>query len=178
MKRMSGFTLIELVSVMLIVAILAAVGLPSFNYVTSSNRVATEVNSLVGDLQYARSEAVREGSYVTVCASVNGTSCTGMATWNTGWIVFADPTNSHTGGTGTNVLRVKQGFNSSDTFAADNAFSYVTYNREGFGPTGVSGQVTITLHNPAPTNSQWTRCVQVSPLGQIAVVRAGVTGCS
>jgi len=177
MNRPSGFTMIELVSVMLIVSILAAVGLPSFNYVTSSNRVSTEVNALVGDLQYARSEAVREGSWVTVCASADGATCSGTANWQTGWIIFSDLNNNHTFATGDTLLRVKQAFTGSDTFSADNSFSYQTYNREGVAPTGVSPQVTVTLHD-ATSNAQWTRCVQISPLGQVAIVRAGTGACT
>ncbi len=57
-RRSSGFSLTEVAVVMSIVAILLAIGLPSFKYVTASNRVSTEVNGLLGDLQFARSLAV------------------------------------------------------------------------------------------------------------------------
>jgi type IV fimbrial biogenesis protein FimT len=100
MKNMSGFNLFELLIVMSIVAIMAMIGIPSFKYVTAANRVSSEVNSLLGDMQYARSEAVKEGLPVTVCASANPTatapSCSGSNAWQTGWIVFSDPTNSQT----------------------------------------------------------------------------------
>ena len=58
-----------------IAAIVAMLGVPSFRYVTNSNRIAGEVNGLLGDLQFARAEAIKEGQNVTVCVSANGASC-------------------------------------------------------------------------------------------------------
>ena len=176
MKATSGFTLFELMIVMLIVGVLAAIGVPSFKYVTSSNRVATEVNSLLGDMQYARAEAVKEGEPVTVCVSTDGTSCaTNDLDWNHGWIVFGDsnPTNpgNHVVDSGEPILRVQSAF-PQDTFVADNNFSWATFNREGFASTGTTNNVTITLH--APNNeSQWTRCLTVTLVGMLSVQRAG-----
>ncbi len=68
-KRMSGMTLVELLIVMMIAAILVGVGVPSFRYVTNSNRMSGEINNLLGDLQFARSEALKEGQTVTICSS-------------------------------------------------------------------------------------------------------------
>ena len=75
MKRAAGFTLTEMMVVMAIVAILLSVGVPSYRYITNSYRMSSEVNGLLGDLMYARAEAIKEGNGVTVCASANSTSC-------------------------------------------------------------------------------------------------------
>src|SRR5450755_2996973 len=85
-----GFTLLELLTVMTVAAILIAVAVPSYRYVTSANRIAAEVNGLLGDMQYARAEAIKEGQTVTVCVSSNNTSCSAATTWHSGWIVFSD----------------------------------------------------------------------------------------
>ena len=61
MKRQNGFTITELLVVMAIVAILLGIGVPSYRYITNSYRLSAEINSLSGDLQYARAEAVKEG---------------------------------------------------------------------------------------------------------------------
>ncbi len=71
MKVSAGLTLVELMVVITIVAVLLALGVPSYRYVTSSNRVSSEVNALLGDLMFARSEAIKEGATVTVCPVAN-----------------------------------------------------------------------------------------------------------
>jgi type IV fimbrial biogenesis protein FimT len=67
MRREAGFTLTELMAVAAIVAILLGIGVPSYKYITNSSRMSSEVNNLLGDLMYARGEALKEGQYVTVC---------------------------------------------------------------------------------------------------------------
>jgi type IV fimbrial biogenesis protein FimT len=171
MKNMSGFNLFELLIVMSIVAIMAMIGIPSFKYVTAANRVSSEVNSLLGDMQYARSEAVKEGLPVTVCASANPTatapSCSGSNAWQTGWIVFSDPTNSQTLAAGVLPLRVQPAFTAQDTFTASNNVQAVTFNREGFANAGQVGAVsviagvTIKLHDSTAA-PQWTRCLAIN----------------
>ena len=121
----AGFTLLELITVMGVVAILATIGVPSFKYVTSSSRVSSEVNALLRDLQYARSEAIRQGLQISVCVSSNGTSCTGGTAWQQGWLVFTDSgTQGIIDGTDA-VLRMQNPFNGTDTLTPDKAMSYV-----------------------------------------------------
>ena len=172
MRAQSGITLTELIIVMLIAATLMAIGIPSYRYVTYSNRVSSEVNALLGDLQYARSEAVKEGQMVTVCpANTGATACANGTSWQNGWIVFSDVNSNQTVAAAANILHVQQAFNSTpqDTFVSNDAVTFVSFNREGFAtafPAGVAtgGYVTITLHTN-PQKSQWTRCVQVFTTG-------------
>jgi type IV fimbrial biogenesis protein FimT len=165
-RRDSGFTMMELIIVITIVGILAGIGIPSFKYVTTSNRMTTEVNALLGDMQFARSEAIKEGQYVTVCTSSNGTSCTGSSgtAWQNGWIVFVDTTPPvQQVPAGETLLRVQPKFSSADTFVAT-SFYAATFNREGYAPTGAATTLTINLHD-STSNSQWTRCLAVTTVG-------------
>jgi len=176
-----GFTMTELVTVMSIVGILSAIGIPSFKYVTASNRMSAEVNSLLRDLQYARTEAIKQGLPVSVCPSLNASSSnpscdtTLPSAWQIGWMVFVDATGSGSWQTGDPVLRVQTAFTSSDTFVADNnTTNVVTFNRLGYGSigAGVSGPVTLLLHNsPPPVNSNWTRCLAITPVGMVTTQR-------
>ncbi len=165
-----GITLLELVVAMGIAAVLMAVAVPSYRYVTNSNRIAAEVNGLLGDLQFARSEAIKEGGTVTVCVSSNGTSCSGATTtnWASGWIVFSDPNNNHVVDANETIYRVQSTFTGTDTFVSNNNVGYVTFNREGFaGSLGANG-VLVTLHAATP-NSASTRCLSVTLVGLMTV---------
>lgn len=67
-RRNSGFTLIELMIVVTLVAIIATVAVPSFQGLVESNRQKSTTNSVLGILNFARSEAVRRGEPVEVRA--------------------------------------------------------------------------------------------------------------
>ncbi|HUD32459.1 MAG TPA: Tfp pilus assembly protein FimT/FimU [Variovorax sp.] len=166
--RNEGMTLIELMVTIAVMAILVVVTVPSFVGLINQNRVATQINGFVGDLQFARSEAIKRGQTVTVCASSNGTSCLGTAIWNTGWIVFWDPAGNKSMDAGDDVLRRQVGWAGTDTFTADNATAALSYNRDGFamGLAGSgSGAVTFTLHT-SPATASSSRCVMVNISGR------------
>jgi type IV fimbrial biogenesis protein FimT len=165
MKRQTGFTITELMVVVAIVAILMGIGVPSYRYITNSYRMSAEVNGLLGDLQYARSEAIKEGQTVTACVSTNGTQCTGGNAWARGWIVFSDVNGNATVGAGDVVLHVQGAFagNVPDTFNATNNVTAITYNREGFARTAAGFlTTTITLQDQS-ANGVWTRCLVIAP---------------
>jgi len=170
-RKSRGITLIETLIVMAIVAILLAIGIPSFMYVTTSNRIAGEVNGLLGDLQYARAEAIKEGQTVTVCVSSNGTACdtTSTTTWNSGWIVFSDANADATVDSGDIVLRIQTPFSGTDTFSASNNIGSISFNREGFasGPSGFANGTLITLH-ATPPRAASTRCLAITMIGLAA----------
>ncbi|TWT20351.1 prepilin-type N-terminal cleavage/methylation domain-containing protein [Luteimonas marina] len=83
-----GFSLIELLVTIAIVAILLAVAFPSFEGSMRSNRLATSTNELLGSVALARSEAIRNTRGGGVCASADGQTCGND--WNAGWLVWTD----------------------------------------------------------------------------------------
>jgi type IV fimbrial biogenesis protein FimT len=180
--RSAGFTMLELVTVMMIVGILAAIGIPSFRYVTTSNRIASEINGLLGDMQFARSEAVKQGLPVTVCSS-NGpayTSCNGGAAWQNGWIAFLDSNGDGVRQASEQIIRTQSKFTSTDTFvpaAPNGTFTVITFNREGYAKTNEATNVTMLLHS-APAIAQWTRCLQITPVGMLSTQRVGTGNCT
>ncbi|SEA48003.1 type IV fimbrial biogenesis protein FimT [Microbulbifer marinus] len=79
-KRSAGFTLIELMIVIAILAILIAIGVPSFTSLIKNNRLTSAANDLAGALHFARAEAVRRGSSVQV-SSVSDNIGNGVRVW-------------------------------------------------------------------------------------------------
>lgn len=85
-----GFSLVETLSVVAILGILAGVAVPSLQSVGGSMRVSSASNELLADLLLARSEAIKRNTRVVVCKSGDGQACATSGTWQQGWIVFAD----------------------------------------------------------------------------------------
>jgi type IV fimbrial biogenesis protein FimT len=179
-RRQAGVTLLELLTALAVIAVLLAIAVPSFVSLTQTNRVAGEINALANDLQVARATAIKEGLPVSICVSSNGTSCaTASTSWQSGWIVFADPSNltgtSPPTATGITPLRKQAGWTGSDTFVASNAggtkIPSITFSRDGFA-IGLAGPVMWSL-NTSPVNATATRCVYINIAGHQQVMTKG-----
>jgi type IV fimbrial biogenesis protein FimT len=161
--------MLELMLTVSIVAILLAIGVPSFKYVTTANRASAEINGLLGDMQFARGEAIREGQPVSICSSSDGATCLGLPTWDRGWIVFSGA--SPPAPAPASILKVQHTFASTDTLTGDQATSQVTFSREGF-TASLPGPVTFTLHN-STVNAQYTRCLSATIVGALSTQTSG-----
>jgi prepilin-type N-terminal cleavage/methylation domain-containing protein len=86
MKRtfQAGFTIIELMTVMIIAAILLTIAAPAFNDMLERRRLEGQANELVVDLAYAKSEAVQRNSNVMLRTHPTTTGCYTIAAWTTG----------------------------------------------------------------------------------------------
>lgn len=69
--RVSGFTLLELLVTIALVAILASFAIPAFQSTVQSNRLLSCSNKLVAAVQFAKSEAVTEKKTILVTSQVN-----------------------------------------------------------------------------------------------------------
>jgi type IV fimbrial biogenesis protein FimT len=184
-SRAAGFNLVELLVVTTIAAILFGIGIPSYKYVTTSSRVSTEVNELLGDMQLARAEAIKEGQTVTVCpANANGTGCSGTTNWAGGWIVFSDFNADGAVETGPPnndmVIRYQAAFGGTDTFGTQNELNnWVSFNRDGFATNlnqTDADHLLFTLQT-TPVVAQWTRCLEVTMAGQMTTEHSGTGLC-
>lgn len=98
----SGFTLIELMVTIAILAITVMIAVPSFQGVIASNQLQEARDSLRTAIQYAKSEAVARNRVVSICPSANGSTCGDDSNWVDGWIVVSD--NNQTGAVSVNTL--------------------------------------------------------------------------
>lgn len=94
--RSAGFTLLELMIAVTVLAIGMSIAVPSFTDIIRRNRLTTQTNNLMSALAIARSEAVKRGTSVTVCPAnaltgPGADQCSGVDNWaQNGWIVFSD----------------------------------------------------------------------------------------
>ena len=170
MKRERGFTLAELMVTLTIVGILLAIGVPSYRNVTKGNRLSAEINGLLGDLQFARAEAIKEGVDVTVCVPAanpptSGTTCAADgAAWTGGWVVWVDLDHDGAITVPNEVLRVQAPITSGDT-VAEPTVATLKFNREGFAD-GLPASTTF-IAKDSTANAKFTHCLQVTRIGTV-----------
>lgn len=85
-KRQAGLTLVELLVALAILAVLAALAVPGFGAAITRNKLAAAANSFAALEALARSEAIKRGGRVALCAGAGACG----ADWSAGWTVFVD----------------------------------------------------------------------------------------
>lgn len=163
---MKGFTLIEMLVTVALVAILATVAVPSFADLIRNGRATTQTNELISALYLARSEAITRAQPVSVCASSTGSACTGAASWSEGWIVFVDR-----GGipgdfdsSSDELLRIYPALGNGSSLGSSAGF--LRYRADG--ALDVTAAVKFTLRQPV-CHPGTPRDIRVSPVGRAAV---------
>lgn len=148
-SKMRGVTLLELMIALMIASVLLTIGIPSFNSVLDNQRMTSATNELVMSLNIAKSEAIKRVSYVTVCASNNGVSCTAGGAWNDGWIVFANTgvANLDVIDAGDEVIRIYPKLRDSiDMVASGTVDDFISFRPSGTIGTSVANMTgTLTV---------------------------------
>ena len=173
-----GFTLLECLVALALMAILTVLAVPGFRDLLVRRSVLVTAEALVGDLRFARAEAIKRGAQVSVCRSANGSACSATGNWVEGWIVFVDRNPKGVVDPGDELLRVQSRQPQLESIASDNpGTDKASFN---FLPMGMSGPATQTFKltpvAPAPSNS--LRVVCVSSQGRPRLAPAGASSCS
>jgi type IV fimbrial biogenesis protein FimT len=162
--RNSGFTLIEMMVTVVLLAVLIAAVAPSFRGVILDNRAATQANALVSSLMLARSEAIKRNARVVICQSDSGATCDD-SDWTTGWILWAD-TNADTVIDTGEIVQTQDKLASRFTLTPEPAGPSVTYLPDG----SLLAAGSFELLSP-DGDADYGRCIDVDLTGRPRVTK-------
>ena len=175
-KSQTGFTLIDLVVTISVIAFVAAIGTAGFKKFIEANLSASQNNLIVGTLSDARVEAIKRGTRVVACGSTNGTACD-TTNWESGWIVFTDMDSNgafNPPPVGTDTLL---GVNTSlkggiKLRTVNNAGAVIFLPNGALGPSGVAVNDTFQIcTQDAVANPKLARAVNILISGLITVAK-------
>lgn len=139
----TGYSLIELIISLGIAVILINLAAPAGAFLLNDTKTSAEVNRFAGELQYARSQAVKQSRHVSICKSLDQLNCASTGEWHNGWIIFVDHNRDRARNSGEPLLRK----GSIDTASINLKYSaFPTSNYVVYYPSGRSlGNGTFTF---------------------------------
>jgi type IV fimbrial biogenesis protein FimT len=133
-----GFTILELMVVVGLVAILSAVAIPGMQDFIRNNRLTSAANDLLRSTQLARSEAIKQQQNIVVCASTDPSAPAPACSFDAfrGWISFQDLNNNWNWDAGEMINERHDLLHTTVTVISDND-AIISYGRSGFSnPAG------------------------------------------
>lgn len=175
MKRTFGFTVVELVVTLSVLAIIAAIAAPSFIGLMRGIRVDGDLSSIRTALTYARSEAINSSDFVTLCtssapeAAEADLECSEETEWASGWFVFVDADDDQEFDSGSDqLLRVwNNPLSANSSLVDDNSRTSITFDDEGMVAES-SNVISLTLKIDG-CEGQQQRQIETTLIGRLAI---------
>lgn len=130
-----GFTLVELMVVIVIAAILLTIAVPSFQSLIKRNNVDSLQSKLSSAMATARTEAASRNKVITICGSNDEATCTG-AHWASGWVIFEDNNGNGTVDATDTVVDVYDNSTDYTVAATPTASTTISFSSQGFITNG------------------------------------------
>lgn len=165
-KTSNGFTLVEVMIAISVMAILIFGGVPSFIQFIRDTAVSSQSNNLVSAINYARSEAIRRGDEIHLTAITDDKQKTA---WINGWVIWIDNNGDGKKDT-TEVLRM---FDAPDgDLTLDKNVSDIVFN--AIGGTK-DGDAYVFTFKPLGCANQEQREIRIRSTGRPSIIKVDCT---
>jgi type IV fimbrial biogenesis protein FimT len=161
LTRNNGFTLLELMITIAIVAILIAIATPSFTRMMISHSVSSDQDTLFSLILTARSEAINRGRRVSLCKSTDLVACDSSADWTDGFIVFYDANGDGVINGVDKILKINEKLD-KDISLAFNGGDFLTFNSLGRPESNIG---TFTFSHSSG-NTDYQRIITLTKTGR------------
>lgn len=163
-SNLKGFTLIEVMVVIIVLGILAAISVPAFQDTILTTKIRSYANSFISSTRLARAEAIKRNTPVSLCvSSADGASCA-TGGWEQGWIII----------TGTTVIQRQQAVTTGYKITESSGLTSLTFQPTGIGAT----QSTFTICRATPSVGNQERVVTISATGKSTITKTTNGSCS
>lgn len=90
MNRISGFTLLELLVALAILAIVFIIAIPAYSSASARSDMGVAESAIFASINNAVNFSFTGGTRAVLCPSSNGSSCDNSFDWSHGWLSFED----------------------------------------------------------------------------------------
>jgi type IV fimbrial biogenesis protein FimT len=166
-----GFTLVELLVIISILAILLALAAPSFTDQILGSRLGAAANDFAASTNLARGEAIKRNTPVRLCASScaatdTSCSCASSGGWQQGWVILPGPTGA--------AAPIHRHTALPSGLQMTGSTLTITFNPTGVGTT----TTTLTLCRYSPSAGSQERTIDVSTTGRASIAKTTTGTCS
>lgn len=154
-KLVSGFSLSEVLVVLLIVSVLAFLAVPGMTDLIRTNLLTVQAHRFVTALNLARSEAIRRNQRTYICVRADdesSTSCSDDETWENGWLVYADENTNRKPETH-EVIQLFEPIKEGYLLRSNGRVSALSYRGDGMARRAKGGLPMMTFRLCAPDAS-------------------------
>ncbi|MDR6936458.1 GspH/FimT family pseudopilin [Luteibacter sp. 3190] len=136
---MEGFTLVELMVTVAVLAILAGLAAPSFADFMRRNQVTSQSAEFLGALRFARATAIEKNQFISICPSAKPTDasplCADSNDYSQGWIMYTATAANKAFESGNTLVRVNQAA-PNISLLAPSAGKVITFSSRGASTAG------------------------------------------